>query len=459
MRGEKAMARTAADEIDGIVDGQRFGRFGLSLLVWSFLATFTDGYEISALGLAVPHIVKEWHVAPASLGPMLSASLAGMFFGAPLLGLVGDRFGRRPAIAIGCLAYGLSTLAIVFAGSVTEVAVLRFITGLGMGGVLPNAIALNSELAPKRLRARLIILMFMGVTLGGSAPGLVAVGLVPEHGWRAIFLVGGLGALVVGAAAPFVLPESVKFLARRPERTKELLLTLRRMAPDAPMPRIVETKADAPPQRVPTSALFAGGLAPVTLLLWLCFATTLMANFFLANWLPTLFGQIGIDPQTAALTSTMYHFGATFGGLAMALLLDRIGFLAVGGLLLLAVPAMLGIGLPGLPAGGLGLLVGIAGFCVLGAQFGSNAAAGLIYPTACRSRGLGLAFGVGRIGSVLGPLIGARLIGLKLPLMTMLAAMAGPVLLGAVAALVLAFIARRRFNGWRLDEMPATPIE
>jgi AAHS family 4-hydroxybenzoate transporter-like MFS transporter len=444
-----------ADAIDTLVDGQSFSRFNLSLLIWSFLATFTDGYEISALGLAVPHITREWHVVPAQLGPMLSASLAGMFFGAPLLGLVGDRLGRRPAIAIGCLAYGLSTLAIVFAHSVGQVTVLRFITGLGMGGVLPNAIALNSELSPKRLRARLIILMFMGVTLGGSVPGFVAVGLVPDHGWRAIFLVGGLAAIVVGAAAPFVLPESVKFLRDRPDRLRELLATLRRMAPDAVLPTSFAKPGAASAASVPVSALFANGLAPVTLLLWLCFATTLMANFFLANWLPTLFGQIGLDPKTAALSSTMYHFGATFGGLAMALMLDRIGFLAVGGLLLAAVPAMLGIGVPGLPPLALGLLVGVAGFCVLGAQFGSNAAAGLIYPTACRSRGLGLAFGVGRVGSVLGPLLGAKLIGLKLSLMVMLAAMAGPVLLGAVAALALAFAARRRFGEWRLDEMPA----
>jgi AAHS family 4-hydroxybenzoate transporter-like MFS transporter len=449
----------AADEIDALVDGQSFSRFSLWLLIWSFLATFTDGYEISALGLAVPHIVREWHVLPAQLGPMLSASLAGMFFGAPLLGLVGDRFGRRPAIAIGCLAYGLSTFAVIFAHSVGQVTILRFITGLGMGGVLPNAIALNSELSPKRLRARLIILMFMGVTLGGSVPGLVAVGLVPDHGWRAIFLVGGLAAIVVGIAAPFVLPESVKFLRTRPERARELFATLRRMRPDAVLPKGFSAPGSAPAASVPISALFANRLAPVTLLLWLCFATTLMANFFLANWLPTLFGQIGIDPQTAALTSTMYHFGATFGGLAMALMLDRIGFLAVGGLLLAAVPAMLGIGLPGLPPVGLGLLVGIAGFCVLGAQFGSNAAAGLIYPTACRSRGLGLAFGVGRVGSVLGPLLGAKLIGLKLSLLVMLAAMSGPVLLGAVAALALAFAARQRFGEWRLDEMPAAATQ
>jgi AAHS family 4-hydroxybenzoate transporter-like MFS transporter len=453
------MAQAAADEIDILVDAQTFGRFGLSLLIWSFLATFTDGYEISALGLAVPHIVREWHVPPAQLGTMLSASLAGMFFGAPLFGFIGDRYGRRPAIALGCLAYGLTTLAILFAHSVGQVTLLRFITGLGMGGVLPNTIALNSELSPKRLRARLIILMFMGITLGGSVPGLVAVGLVPQHGWRAIFVVGGLAPLVVGVAAPFVLPESVKYLRSRRDRTAELLATLRRMLPDRALPQSLAAPAIQDTRAVSIGALFTRELAPVTLLLWLCFATTLMANFFLANWLPTLFGQIGVDPQTAALTSTMYHFGATFGGLAMALMLDRIGFLAVGGLLLVAVPAMLGIGLPGVPPVGLGLCVAIAGFCVLGAQFGSNAAAGLVYPTACRSRGLGLAFGIGRVGSVLGPWVGAKLIGLKFPLIVMMAVACGPVLLGAVAALALAMVGRSRFGGWRLDEVPAAQLQ
>jgi AAHS family 4-hydroxybenzoate transporter-like MFS transporter len=454
------MSGATARDVDTLVDGQQFRGFNLALLIWSFLATLSDGFELSALGFAVPHISEEWHVAPGDMGWMLSASLFGMFFGAPLFGAIGDRYGRRPAIVIGCLAFGITTLAIAGAHSIGQITVLRFIAGLGMGGLLPNTIALSSELSPRRLRARLVILMFMGITLGSSLPGLIAAWVVPAHGWQAIFVIGGVGATLIGILLAFALPESVKLLAMREGRREELLRTLRRMRPDVALgDDVTLTLVTARPHQASARALFAGGLAPFTLLIWVCFATTLMANFFLANWLPQLFKQMGVSAEDAALTATMYHFGATLGGLAMSLILDRIGFLAIGSLLLVAVPAMVGIGAPGLSPVMLGLLVAFAGFCVLGAQFGSNAAAGLIYPTGCRSRGLGLAFGIGRVGSVLGPLLGAHLIGSSLPVTTMLAAMAAPVLLGALAALVLAVLSRRKIASWGLDEVPPNPIE
>lgn len=450
-----------AQDIDALVDGQRFGGFGLNLLIWSFLATYTDGFGISSLGLAASHISREWHVPPGSMGVMMSASLFGMLIGAPLFGLLGDRYGRRPVIALGCLLFGTTTLAVIFTHNIGEIAWLRVLTGIGMGGVMPNVIALSSESSPKRLRARLTILMFMGITLGATLPGVIAAWLVPAYGWKTIFLIGGPVAMVVGIVFPFVVPESVKFLAMRPDRHSQLVATLRRMRPDLALQdetRIATPHMSAHGGSTSVAPLFAGGLAPITLLLWVCFAVTLMANFFLSSWLPSLFKGIGIDDRTAALTATMYQFGGAFGGLAMSLLLDRLGFLAVGGALLLAVPAMLAIAVPGMPPVLLALVVGFAGFCVLSAQFGSNAAAGLIYPTAYRSKGLGLAFAVGRVGSIIGPMLGARLIGAGLPLMVMFGIIVTPVLLGSVAGFVLANITRSRFGGWRLEEAGSVSV-
>ncbi len=217
-------------DVDQLVDGQRFSRFNLRLLIFSFFATFADGFEVSSLGLAAPHIAAEWHVLPKSMGPMMSASLFGMLIGAPLFGLLGDRYGRRVAITIGCLLFGATTLAVVAAQDVSQIAILRLLTGIGMGGVMPNAIALTSESSPKRLRARLIILMFMGITLGATVPGLVAAWIVPTHGWKLIFLVGGVIGVLAGATAPVMLPESVKYLVARGDRQRELLRTLRRDA-------------------------------------------------------------------------------------------------------------------------------------------------------------------------------------------------------------------------------------
>jgi AAHS family 4-hydroxybenzoate transporter-like MFS transporter len=132
-----------------------------------------DGYDIAALASAAPQLARSWHVAPKDFAPALSASLFGILFGAPLLGYVGDRFGRRTAIVVGCAIYGFGTLATVWATDLDQVVVLRFLSGIGIGGLMPNTIALNSELAPKRLRAALVVLMFTGITTGGGIPGYI----------------------------------------------------------------------------------------------------------------------------------------------------------------------------------------------------------------------------------------------------------------------------------------------
>jgi AAHS family 4-hydroxybenzoate transporter-like MFS transporter len=443
--------------VDVLVDEQKFDRFNLSLLVWSFLAMFADGFEISSMGLAAPHIMREWGVAPGALGPVLTMSLVGILIGAPLFGYVGDRFGRRSAVILGCLVFGSTTLAVMAAENLTQVAVLRLLTGIGMGGLMPNAVSLNSELSPKRLRARLVILMFMGITLGSSGPGFASAWLVPEHGWKILFLLGGVVPLVIGAGLFFALPESVKFLATRRERRPELIRTLRRMRRDLVIPDDAVFVAPPPaPGGFGIAPVFARGLAAITPLLWLCFATTMLANYFLNSWMPILFEAKGIRPEDAALAATMYHFGALAGGLAMSWLLDRFGFLAIAVLLALGAPAMLAIGIEGSSPLVLAGLSAFLGFCILGAQFGTNAAAGLIYPTASRSVGVGLAFGVGRFGSVLGPILGAALIGRDMPLFLLLLTISGPILIGALAALLLARLSHRRFGGWKLDE---TPVE
>ncbi|MEO9130299.1 MAG: MFS transporter [Sphingomonas sp.] len=443
-------------DVDTLVDGQKFGAFNLSLLFWSFLALFADGFEISSLGVATPHLIREWGTPAASLGPMLSASLVGIFIGAPLLGALGDRYGRRFAIILGCVIFGITTLAVAWATSVNQIMVLRLLTGIGMGGVMPNAIALNSELSPKRLRASLIILMFMGISAGSATPPLVAMWGVAEHGWRLIFVVGGGIGLLAAVGLFFFLPESVKYLLGRPGREGELLRRLRRMRRDVALPdgTIFIRPATTLKSETSVGALFGGGLAPITLLLWLCFGTTLMANFFLNSWLPLLLEMKGVPPNEAGLIFSFYHVGGTVGGLAMAVLLARFGVSAVAALLILAAPAVVAIGLPALPAIALGLVVGFGGFCILGAQFGGNAAAGLIYPTPCRAKGVGVALAVGRIGSVLGPMVGAAMIGMHAGLFTLLLTLAVPMLLGGVAATVLAILTWRRFGGWRLAEAP-----
>jgi AAHS family 4-hydroxybenzoate transporter-like MFS transporter len=384
---------------------------------------------------------------------MLSASFVGNMIGLPIFGAIGDRYGRKPAIIFGCFLFGLSTLAVVAAENVWQVTILRFITGLGMCGLLPNIIALNSELAPGRVRARLITLMFMGITAGSSMPGLVAYWAVPLWGWRAIFWMGGGIAMIVAALLVVALPESVRYLAMRPGRERALLGTMRRMRPDLAFDETSRFTFPTPTHKgVPVGAIFRDGLAPVTLMLWLCMIATLLANFFIGSWMPSLFEAKGFTPPDAAFAVTWYHLGGTLGGLAMSFLLDRYGCLAIGWLMLVAAPATLAVSIPGLSLGAECVLLTLVGFTVLGGQFGLNAVSGLVYPTAFRSLGIGIALAVGRIGSISGPNIGAAMIGAKLPLWSLLGTIAIDVAIGALAAFALGWFAKKRFGSWRLGE-------
>jgi AAHS family 4-hydroxybenzoate transporter-like MFS transporter len=444
-------------QIERLVDEQRFGRFGLKLLVLSFLATFADGYDLSVMAFAAPQLARLWHIPAADFGPVLSASLIGILFGAPALGWLGDRRGRRTAILIGLTCFGAATLTAAWATSLTQLLVLRFLAGIGIGGVMPNAIALNSELAPRRHRATLVVLMFTGITLGGGTPGPIAAWLLPHYGWPVLFWIGGLVPLVVAVLLYFGLPESIKFLVRQRQRIDELRRMARAMRPGLAIPEGARfTLAEAAgPASAGIGPLFHGGFALITPLLWVCFVSALITNFFLNSWLPLIFERSGMAPADAALASTLYHVGATVGGLAVSVLLDRLGFIAIGALFAAALVAVAGIGWPGLGHGAVTFFAALAGFTVLGAQFGNNAAAGLLYPPAIKSRGVGWALAIGRFGSIAGPLLGGLLIGLHLPLQQLFLAASLPMLLGAAAALLLARLCYVRLGGLRLDDTPA----
>jgi len=472
--------------IDRLVDEQRIRWFNVSLLAWSFLAMFADGYDIGALSFAQPELEAVWHVPKAAFGPASSASLFGILLGAPLLGWFGDRYGRKAAIILGSVVYGIASLAVTGTHDLEQVIALRLITGIGLGGIMPNTIALNSELAPKRLRATLITLMFVGITLGSSAPGLIAYAWMPHYGWRVLFWVGGLVPLAVAVCLIFALPESVKFLALRGGRSRQLLAIARRMRPDLVIDddaRFVaggwgldsgaaegagrERLAINPPASLPRRArfagdaigikrLFAGGLAWITPLLWACFATALMSNYFLNSFLPLIFRDSGMAPGRAALAATMYHVGGTAGGLLMSVLLDRFGFVVIALLFAAAVPAIAAIGVVPATFAALAPLATLSGLAVLGAQFGNNAAAGLLYPTAVRSKGVGWALGVGRFGAIVGPLAGGVLLGMNLPLHQLFLAAAAPMLAGAIAAAALVRLCYVRLGGLKLDDVPAS---
>jgi AAHS family 4-hydroxybenzoate transporter-like MFS transporter len=443
--------------VNDFVDGQEIRSFNIKLLLWSFLTMFADGFDLNSLGFAAPDLVQLWGVERSAMGPVLTANLVGIFLGAPLLGWLGDKYGRRPIIIYATFLYGLMTLLMAWTETMQQMMILRFIAGIGIGGIMPNTISLNSELAPKRYRSALIVLMFMGITTGSTAVGLVSANFQQEYGWQIIFHSGGLLPLATAIGLCFALPESLKLLATQPARREELIRTARQMRPD------LQVQTDAQfinPPIVQQSGgniteLFHGGLALITPLLWLCFAVALMANFFLNNTLPLIYDKYGIDAEEAAYVTTMYHAGGIFGGLVITVLLDRFGFAVVAALFLLAGPSIMLLGNAELPFSFLAGIAGVAGIAVLGAQFGNNAAAGLLYPTSIRGKGVGTALSVGRVGAIIGPMVGTALLGMDITMQRLFIISSTPIVLGLTASIILSWLCYKRFKSFQLDDTPA----
>jgi len=430
-----------------LVEEQKAGRFAVGLLFWCFLIMLMDGYDQTAVSFAAPAIVKAWHVSRGGFGPVFGAGLFGTLIGSFIFGYLGDRFGRKKAIVVGSFFFGVLTYASVWASSLHQLMLLRFLAGIGMGGVVPNAVALVAEYAPKRLRATWVTLMFSGFSIGAGSGGLVSSALIHRFGWPVMFAVGGGGSLLVALLASFTLPESAKLLALRQRDPHMLRRLMTRLRPELSIPAEAQFVAGEvrEKQRFVLKLIFSDGLAAITPLLWIVFIVNSMALYFLQNWLPILMEGMGIDPHGAGLITMMFSVGGVMGGLILCRFVDKHGVLAIISLPAIGFPVVAMLG-HGSSQGWLMLAVFATGFCVVGAQYGLYAVAGMIYPTSFRSAGVGSAISVGKIGSVSGPVIGGVLLAMHLPIVQLFYAASLLFVIAAGFSTVLALLYRTRFG-------------
>src|SRR6201746_1852438 len=213
-------------DVAGFIDQQPVGGFQIRLLLTCAAVLFLDGFDTQAIGYVAPALAKEWGLTKAALGPVFSAGLFGLMIGALIFGPLADRIGRKKIIIFSTLAFGIGTLATVFVHDVGALLAIRFLTGLGLGGAMPNAVAMTSEFSPHRRRATMVMIMFCGFSVGAALGGLLAAALIPQFGWRSVFVVGGVAPLLLVPILALRLPESVRFLAltgRANERVAQLL--------------------------------------------------------------------------------------------------------------------------------------------------------------------------------------------------------------------------------------------
>ena len=353
-----------------------------------------DGFDVQAIGFVAPALTQDWHIDPAALGPIFGAGLLGMLFGSMLLSIVADRVGRRPVLVGSTAFFGLAMVGTAAAESVQQMVFLRFLTGLGLGGVMANAVALASEYSPQRQRASLLMWISCGFTGGAIAGGLISAALIPWGGWRSVFLVGGVLPLGIAAVMYWGLPESLLFLSQQGAHGK-LKQLLHRLAPGVDLGRDFHLATPAQVRgRGSFTKLFREDRAWMTVLLWLVSFANLLNLFFLANWLPLLSTRMGYTSSIAVLMGTTLQLGGLIGALFMGPLIDRLGYYRVlVPAFLIAGPVVAAIGEPRLSLPLLYLVIFTAGICIVGAQPALNALASTLYPTEIRATGVGCVWG------------------------------------------------------------------
>ncbi|WP_038387469.1 MFS transporter [Bradyrhizobium elkanii] len=394
-------------------------RSALPALTLAILAYFADGFDLGVMGFIVPELVKTWHVAPAELVPVLSAQVFGLMVGALLLGYLGDRMSRKAGMLICLTIVGCFSLLTMFAADLRQLIVLRFLTGMGLGGLGPVVLALAAEIAPKRFRGLFMVIIQFGVPAGLVIPGWTAALLVPRYGWTSLLLVGGVLPLAVAALSYAMMREAPSARAEAPGE------------PDRNRP-------------APFRTLFAGRFAVITPMFWLLFAANQFTNFFVLSWLPTLLQSAGLSTAQAAIKASLYASGGIVGGLVLTVTIDRFGSIPVLILFLLGAPAAAAIGLVDPSTIMLAAAVAACGFCVTGNNFATNALVGMIYPARVRSLASGAAHAFGRLGALMAQLIGGLLFAHHVSMQGMYLTPATMLLVGAAASLVLTVACRPR---------------
>ncbi|RZT10456.1 MFS transporter, AAHS family, benzoate transport protein [Duganella sp. CF402] len=420
-------------DIHKLADNARFNRFHAGILAWCAIIIICDGYDLAVAGIALPSIMKSMGVTAQNAGFMVSSALFGMMFGAIFLGTVADRIGRPRAIAI-CLAlFSVFTAAAGLTQDPYVFSAMRFLAGLGIGGVMPNVVAQMTEYSPRRIRSTMVTLMFSGYAVGGMLAALLGKGMIEAYGWQSVFLAAGAPVVLI----PFILkslPESMPFLIRQ-ARIGELQSILTRMEPQyvvgATDRYAVATHDRA--EGAPIGKLFQDGRGFSTVMFWIAFFMCLFMVYALSSWLAKLMASAGYSLGSALTFVLVLNFGAVVGAVGGGWLADRfhIKYVLVGMYALAAVSITL-LGYK-VSTEVLYVLVGLAGASTIGTQIVTYAYAGQFYPAAVRSTGIGWASGVGRSGAILAPIVIGTLVGMALPLEQNFVAIAIPAVIATIA--------------------------
>jgi MFS transporter, AAHS family, 4-hydroxybenzoate transporter len=441
-------------DIGEALEDRRLGGFHWLVFGLCLLIVFVDGLDYSAANVAAPAIIRQLDAGTGAMAIVFSMGFAGILAGSIGFGWIGDRYGRKTGALLGVLAYSIPALLTVFAASIDQLAWYRAAAGLGIGGVIPNIIALLTETAPKRFRVTSVMAVFIGYSLGNAAISQAAAVLIPAHGWQAVFVTAGIAGLALFAALVFALPESIPFLAASDPDSRRLRTLMQRAAPELAIDEHTRFTYRRPKKETQFSLalLFDDVRRIATPIVWIAFFAESLTYMTLSAWLLVLLERSGLQPAQASLAYVWGQLGAIALTLTVARLFDHSGPIASTLSAAAAAAAITAIGLPGLSPAGITAIGALALASASATHQSLNGMVGGFYPTVIRGNGIGYATGMGRAAAIIGPLIAGNML-TTLPPQTVLMYIAAPDLIVALCCLGLARFASAQ---WRIAK-PAKP--
>ncbi|MBP6393369.1 aromatic acid/H+ symport family MFS transporter [Uruburuella suis] len=425
--------------VEEVIDKAKISPFHWRILFWCTLIIIFDGYDLVIYGVVLPILMQQWQLDPVTAGALGSTALFGMMIGAMLLGTLSDRFGRKKMIVLCIVLFSGFTALNGFAQTPLQFGVMRFIAGLGIGGVMPNVVALMSEYSPRRIRSTLVAVMFSGYAIGGMLSAVLGIWIVPQFGWQVMFYLAVIPLLLL----PLIwtqLPDSVAFLVRQGKiaEARKVLAALT----GKPLPDDAELAVHQPQKTEQSlAALFSNNRALSTLMFFQAFFMCLLMVYGLGSWLPKLMTMAGYGFGSSLMFLLFLNIGGIIGAIGGGWLSDRFHPRPV--LMLFFTLAAVSLALLGFKShvAVLYFLVTVAGATTIGSQILLYAYVAQFYPTAIRSTALGWSSGVGRIGAILGPVLGGALLAMQLSHQMNFLAFVVP---GALAVIAIMLTAGRK---------------
>lgn len=420
------------------------------LKLWQFvtlllciLINISDGLDTSAIAYAAPSILKEWRLGPETMGLIFSLGAAGLVCGAIFVAPLADRVGRRNIIMWAVAFNGVSMLLIAAVDSVEALLALRFVTGLGIGALVPSLSVMVVEFSTERRGNIFLALVHVGFAIGAMLGAAVGAVLIGAFGWRSIFVFAGAVSLVLALLSVLLLPESLHFLLTRQPRN-----ALARA--NALLARLNEPPLEALPPRPPAPSsgrgtvrmLFAPEHRTATLLLWLAAFARYFVSYFLTQWKPQILVLAGVSPALAIASGIVTGGAAIMGALLMGAFASALGApRATCASFMLCAASLVLFGFIQAEPVLLLAVAAVALFAIEATFTGVVIASTRFYPVELRSTGVGYTIGVGRFGAIAGPYLGGALLAMKLDRAVVYPVYAAACLIGA-AAILLAFRGR-----------------